>query len=166
MPITVSLNWIIYWIRKTSPTVSLYRSKPNVPIPSNSPDLVDRLSGTVLHSHQQPSRVQNSIVMGSIKGLYPGVPPIIRHIHIRPHHWDGITNTPWWNTCDTQKWSDGKKLKAQAYPIKSFLAYLTQNVDIDLKMVWKKLWAENYHELRWDPLRLVHSEAAWGHSAS
>lgn len=64
-------------------------------IPCNLLYLADRLIGIVLHSHQQSSRVQNSVVVRSIEGFNPGVSSVIRHVHIRPHHRDGITNTPW-----------------------------------------------------------------------
>lgn len=60
----------------------------------NSLDLADALMRVLLHCNQQASRIQNSVVMGALQGLYPGVSPIVRHIHIRSQHRDCITNAP------------------------------------------------------------------------
>lgn len=60
----------------------------------NSLDLIDRGAG-VFHGHQQPSRVQYSVMMGALEGQQPRVATVVRHIHIRGENRFRVSNTSW-----------------------------------------------------------------------
>lgn len=49
----------------------------------------------MFHSHQQPSGVQYSVMMGALEGQQPGVAAVVRHIHIRGENRFCVSNTSW-----------------------------------------------------------------------
>ena len=59
-------------------------------------DLVDGLGGAVFHGHDQAPRVQDGVVVGPLQGLEPAVAPVIRDVHVRVHHGDGVANAACW----------------------------------------------------------------------
>lgn len=65
---------------------------------SSSSNLLNRVDWlllfVVLHSNQQTTRVQNSVVVRPIQGFDPCVPAIVGHVYIWPYHGDGFADTP------------------------------------------------------------------------